>query len=90
MAHILETGFEYMDITNSSGAPAVRGYNIINGHIQASASGNTFQSTNPARLDDILGEFPLSNKEDIDAALKLQQTHFQVGPQHQRQPEVKS
>lgn len=70
MAHILETGFEYMDVTNSSGAPAVRGYNIINGQIQASASGKTFQSTNPARLDDLLGEFPLSNKEDIDAALK--------------------
>ena len=70
MAHILETGFEYMDIKNASGSPAVRGYNIINGQIMPSSSGETFQSTNPARLDDVLGEFPLSNKGDIDAALK--------------------
>lgn len=70
MAHILESGFEYMDVQNPSGSPAVRGYNIINGQIKASSTGETFRSTNPARLDDLLGEFPLSSKQDIDDALK--------------------
>ena len=70
MTHVLETGFEYMEANNPNGLPKVRGYNIINGKLTLASDGRTYESTNPAWLDDCLGEFPLSTKEDVHDALR--------------------
>ena len=69
MTHVLETGFEYMEANNPNGSPKVRGYNIINGNLTLASDGATYDSTNPAWLDDCLGEFPLSTKSDVHDAL---------------------
>ncbi|HJM66009.1 MAG TPA: aldehyde dehydrogenase family protein [Candidatus Thalassarchaeaceae archaeon] len=69
MAHVLSAGFETMDANNPNGSPKIRGYNIINGILTLSSDGSTFVSNNPAILTDELGEFPLSTKEDVHAAL---------------------
>ena len=69
MVHILETGLEYIDNNNPNGKPSVRGYNIINGQLSNASDGATFRSTNPALLKDCLGEFPLSTRDDVHAAL---------------------
>lgn len=78
MAHILETGFESMETSsqNPNGSPKVRGYNIIGGQLKLASDGNTFVSTNPAWLEDELGEFPLSTKEDVRDALAAARAAF--------------
>ncbi|MFY8001269.1 MAG: aldehyde dehydrogenase family protein [Candidatus Kapaibacteriota bacterium] len=44
--------------------------NYINGKWVAAASGKTYQNLNPADQRDVVGEFPLSDAADIDAAVK--------------------
>tara|TARA_B100000029_G_scaffold177910_1_gene175284 strand:+ start:154 stop:1800 length:1647 start_codon:yes stop_codon:yes gene_type:complete len=76
MTHVLETGFEYMEAKNPNGSPKVRGYNIINGNLALASDGATYESTNPAWLDDCLGEFPLSTKSDVHDALAAARAAF--------------
>ena len=63
MTHVLETGFEILNRKNPNGSPTVIGYNIINGELRPASDGKTFESRNPAWLDDCLGVFPLVYKE---------------------------
>ena len=76
MTHVLETGFEIMKKENPNGSPAIRGYNIIAGRLCDSGDGRTFTSKNPAWLEDTLGEFPLSTKEDVHDALRAAREAF--------------
>ena len=76
MTHVLEAGFEYMEANNPNGSPKVRGYNIINGNLTLASDGATYDSTNPAWLDDCLGEFPLSTKSDVHDALAAARASF--------------
>ena len=69
MTHILEAGLEFMDSNNPDNLPKVKGYNIINGQLTSSSDGSTFISKNPAVLADELGEFPLSTRDDVHAAI---------------------
>lgn len=43
--------------------------NYINGEWVKSASGETFENVNPADTTDIVGRFPISNAEDVNAAV---------------------
>ena len=69
MVHVLETGLEFKDNNNPNGKPCVNGYNIIAGQLSQASDGTTFDSINPAILQDTLGTFPQSTRDDIDAAL---------------------
>jgi len=48
--------------------------NLIGGRWIPSRSGKTFLNINPARQDDIVGEFQASGALDIDAAVKAAET----------------
>tara|TARA_B100001996_G_scaffold206890_1_gene158610 strand:+ start:1625 stop:3253 length:1629 start_codon:yes stop_codon:yes gene_type:complete len=76
MTHVLETGFETIDRANPNGSPSIRGYNIIAGKLAQSSGGSTFESINPAWLEDCLGEFPLSNEADVHEALEAARAAF--------------
>ncbi len=76
MTHVLETGLEFIDNQNPNGLPKLRGYNIIAGQLTVSGDGETFESHNPARLSDCLGEFPLSTKDDVSTALAAARAAF--------------
>ena len=76
MPHVLETVFEVIEGSNPNGSPRIRGYNIINGRLTEAKDGGTFESRNPAWLDDCLGEFPLSGKDDVHAALHAARDAF--------------
>jgi len=76
MAHLLETGIETLDRENPNGSPCVRGYNVIGGQLKSASDGATFESHNPARLDDCLGEFPLSTEADVHEALAAAREAF--------------
>ena len=76
MVHVLETGLEFLAIENPNGKPSVKGYNIINGQLTLASDGATFTSINPAILDDTLGEFPLSTRDDVHDALKAARSAF--------------
>ena len=76
MAHVLEAGFEILDRDNPNGNPTVKGYNIINGELLLASDGETFESRNPAWLEDCLGVFPLSTKEDVHDALSSAREAF--------------
>ncbi len=69
MTHVLETGLDLMDHENPNGLPAVRGANIIAGQLCRASDGGTIESRNPALFHDLLGVFPHSTKDDVDAAL---------------------
>jgi aldehyde dehydrogenase (NAD+) len=43
--------------------------NFINGEWVAAKSGEVLENRNPANTDEIIGEFPLSGPEDVDAAV---------------------
>jgi len=43
--------------------------NFINGEWVGAKSGKTLENRNPANTDEIIGEFPLSGPEDVDAAV---------------------
>ena len=68
MARLLETSLELLNSNNPNGLPKVKGFNIINGNLTESSDGETFESRNPALLEDCLGIFPHSTKKDVDDA----------------------
>ena len=76
MTHVLETGLEFLPSENPDNLPMVKGYNIINGQVKLASDGATFTSSNPALLADCLGEFPLSTKDDVHAALDAARAAF--------------
>ena len=76
MAHALETGFEILHSENPNGSPMVKGYNIVNGELKSASDGATFESRNPAWLEDCLGEFPQSTKQDVHDALNAAREAF--------------
>jgi alpha-ketoglutaric semialdehyde dehydrogenase len=43
--------------------------NFINGEWVSAKSGKTLENRNPANTDELIGEFPLSGPEDVDAAV---------------------
>src|SRR3982751_1173972 len=53
-------------------------YNYIGGKWVASVSGEWFENTNPADTRDIIGRFPLSTKEDVDAAVDAARNAFDL------------
>src|SRR4026207_1053614 len=56
---------------------AVKTYqNYINGEWVASQSGEMFENINPADTRDIVGRFPLSTSEDLNAAVNAAQNAF--------------
>ena len=65
-----------MEGNNPNGSPKIKGYNIVNGQLTEAQDGGTFESRNPAWLEDCLGEFPLSGKDDVHAALHAARAAF--------------
>jgi aldehyde dehydrogenase (NAD+) len=51
-------------------------YNYIGGRWVPSASGETFENVNPADTRDCVGHFPLSTREDVDAAVESARNAF--------------
>jgi aldehyde dehydrogenase (NAD+) len=56
---------------------AKRFRNFINGKWAEAKSGKTFENRNPASWDKVIGVFPRSGKEDVDAAVKAARTAFE-------------
>lgn len=56
-------------------SPAVSGHHLIAGHWLAPA-GRTFASHNPARLDEVIGVFPLGGKDEAAQAVATARTAF--------------
>jgi aldehyde dehydrogenase (NAD+) len=54
-------------VTTTTAAPSYK--NLIAGKWVDAKSGKTFTSTNPANRDDVIGEFPASGADDVDAAV---------------------
>ena len=44
--------------------------NLIAGEWRPSAAGDTYEKRNPARPDEVVGEFPSSTREDVDLAVQ--------------------
>ncbi len=76
MTHVLQVGLEVLSNDNPDGLPKVKGYNIVNGKLTSASDGSSFESRNPARLNDCLGVFPLSTKEDVHDALAAAHAAF--------------
>ena len=53
-------------------------HNLIGGQWAAAASGKTFESRNPARTSEVIGTFPLSGAEDVEAAAKAARAAFET------------
>jgi acyl-CoA reductase-like NAD-dependent aldehyde dehydrogenase len=51
--------------------------NYIDGKWTDSKSGRTFENRNPANWDEVIGTFPLSNKEDVDAAVRAARNAYE-------------
>ena len=82
MVHVLEAGLTFLEANNPNNRPSVKGFNIINGQLAESSDGATFESRNPAILRDVLGAFPLSTKDDVNAALDAAHARFPAWAQH--------
>jgi len=52
--------------------------NLIGGKFVAARSGKTFSNVNPARRDDVVGEFQASGAEDVDRAVKAAAEAFRT------------
>ena len=76
MVHVLASALEVLNNDNPRGLPCIKGWNIIGGQLSSSSDGATFTSTNPANHSDILGEFPLSSRDDVSAALDAAHAAF--------------
>ncbi|WP_261131645.1 aldehyde dehydrogenase family protein [Bacillus sp. Marseille-Q3570] len=50
--------------------------NLIAGEWTTTASGKTFQSTNPANKEEVVGEFQASNEEDVKKAIEVADKSF--------------
>jgi alpha-ketoglutaric semialdehyde dehydrogenase len=58
-------------------APTSRAYkNFINGEWVAPTHGKTLENRNPANTDEVLGIFPLSSSEDVEAAVEAAKTAY--------------
>ena len=68
MTHVLETGFETLNKENPNGSHS-NGLQHNQRELRPASDGKTFESRNPAWLDDCLGVFPLSTREDVHDAL---------------------
>lgn len=55
----------------------MEGKNYINGAFVDGASGDRFESRNPANIDDVLGTFPLSSEKDVNVAICAAQDAYQ-------------
>ena len=51
--------------------------NYINGQWVDSVSGKVFENRNPSNIEEILGYFPRSNKEDVDKAVSAAKAAFE-------------
>jgi acyl-CoA reductase-like NAD-dependent aldehyde dehydrogenase len=51
--------------------------NLINGKWVDAVSGRTFENRNPANWEEVVGIFPKSGKEDVDAAVKAARAAFE-------------
>ena len=51
--------------------------NFIGGEWVPSRSGKTFENQNPANVKDVIGTFPASSKEDVDAAVAAAKAAFE-------------
>ncbi len=51
--------------------------NLINGKWVDAVSGRTFENRNPANWQEVIGTFPKSGKEDVDAAVKAARAAFE-------------
>ncbi|MFZ4621879.1 MAG: aldehyde dehydrogenase family protein, partial [Bacteroidota bacterium] len=51
--------------------------NLINGKWMDAVSGRTFENRNPANWEEVVGIFPKSGKEDVDAAVKAARAAFE-------------
>jgi acyl-CoA reductase-like NAD-dependent aldehyde dehydrogenase len=51
--------------------------NLIGGEWVESRSGQTFEDLNPANIKDVIGIFPRSNQEDVNAAVEAAKNAFQ-------------
>ena len=52
--------------------------NYINGQWRDAASGETFESRNPTRASDVIGNFPASSSEDVAAAVEAAKKAFKT------------
>jgi acyl-CoA reductase-like NAD-dependent aldehyde dehydrogenase len=52
--------------------------NLIGGQLVAARTGKTFSNINPARRDDVIGEFQASGAEDVDLAVKAAAEAFKT------------
>ncbi len=52
--------------------------NYIDGEWRDAASGETFESLNPAKKSEVVGRFPASGAEDVDAAAKAAREAFEA------------
>ncbi len=50
--------------------------NLVNGTFRPAGSGRTFESRNPANSDDVVGVFPRSDADDVDAAVDAARSAF--------------
>ena len=53
--------------------------NYIAGEWRPSAGGDTYEKRNPARPDEVVGEFPSSAREDVDLAVQAARTRGAPG-----------
>jgi alpha-ketoglutaric semialdehyde dehydrogenase len=61
---------------NAARAAVETYYNYIGGEWVASESGEMFENINPADSNDIVGRFPLSTSDDVNAAVNAAQNAF--------------
>jgi aldehyde dehydrogenase (NAD+) len=61
-------------VTTTTAAPSYK--NLIAGEWVDAKSGKTFTSTSPANRDDVIGEFPASGADDVNAAVAAAKTAF--------------
>jgi aldehyde dehydrogenase (NAD+) len=61
-------------VTTSTATPSYK--NLIAGNWVEAKSGKTFTSTSPANREDVIGEFPASGAEDVDAAVAAAKAAF--------------
>jgi acyl-CoA reductase-like NAD-dependent aldehyde dehydrogenase len=57
---------------------AADGRNFIGGEWRPAASGQTFESRNPARQSDLIGTFPSSGADDVAAAVEAAKAAFET------------
>jgi alpha-ketoglutaric semialdehyde dehydrogenase len=68
-----------LDFSRNQTEPIMKKFrNFIGGEWVAPSSGEYFENRNPADIDDIVGHFPLSTLQDVDAAVSSAARGFQM------------